>query len=167
MKPPVRVNPRATQSSLPDLQEMKRFIALQRSQRITTVTKPLAPKMPRRSSLKTPADTALDHGCNDQTSRRQMLHWMAAGVLVLGSSGSAHADNIADEVIIATSQILGINADDIYLEHNFVEDLGADSLDLVELTMEFESKFNVLIDQEEALRLKTLSDVVYFIKINQ
>ena len=96
-----------------------------------------------------------------------MLHWMAAGVLVLGSSGSAHADNIADEVIIATSQILGINADDIYLEHNFVEDLGADSLDLVELTMEFESKFNVLIDQEEALRLKTLSDVVYFIKINQ
>ena len=55
---------------------------------------------------------------------------------------------------------LGVDADQVTLEANFVEDLGADSLDTVELIMAFEEEFDVEIPDTEAEKIKTVQDVV-------
>lgn len=62
------------------------------------------------------------------------------------------------------SQQLGVDADEITMESTFVEDLGADSLDVVELVMAMEDEFDLEIDEEEADGISTISDVVEYIK---
>ena len=59
---------------------------------------------------------------------------------------------------------LSVNADEVKLESKFVDDLGADSLDVVELVMELESKFDVEIPDEEAEKISTVKDVVDYIE---
>jgi len=59
--------------------------------------------------------------------------------------------------------VLGVNEDDVKLERKFVDDLGADSLDLVELIMAFEDKFGIEISDEEAEKMVTVKDVLDYI----
>ena len=59
--------------------------------------------------------------------------------------------------------VLGIEEDSIKPESKFVEDLGADSLDLVELIMAFEDKFGKEISDEEAEKMVTVKDVLDYI----
>ncbi len=58
---------------------------------------------------------------------------------------------------------LGVSADQVTLEAKFVEDLGADSLDTVELVMALEEEFDVEVPDDEAEKLQAVSDVVTFI----
>ena len=58
---------------------------------------------------------------------------------------------------------LGSEADEVTLESTFIDDLGADSLDIVELIMAFEEEFNVEIPDEAAEKIKTVQDVVNYI----
>ena len=58
---------------------------------------------------------------------------------------------------------LGIDPDRITLKADFVKDLGADSLDLVELVMEFEDPFDIRIPDEDAQQLRTAEDVVLYL----
>ncbi|MDX8336668.1 MAG: acyl carrier protein [Cetobacterium sp.] len=62
---------------------------------------------------------------------------------------------------------LGVDADQVTLEANFVEDLGADSLDTVELIMAFEEEFDVEIPDTDAEKIKTVQDVVNYIEANK
>ena len=59
--------------------------------------------------------------------------------------------------------VLGVNEEDIKPESKFVDDLGADSLDLVELIMAFEDKFGIEISDEEAEKMVTVKDVLDYI----
>mgnify|MGYP000976186455 FL=1 len=59
---------------------------------------------------------------------------------------------------------LGIEASEITPESTFVDDLGADSLDIVELIMALEEEFNMEIPDEEAEKISTVGDVVEYIK---
>ncbi len=59
--------------------------------------------------------------------------------------------------------VLGVNEDDVKLESKFVDDLGADSLDLVELIMAFEDKFSIEISDEDAEKMVTVKDVLDYI----
>jgi acyl carrier protein len=68
------------------------------------------------------------------------------------------------EVIDIVVEQLGVDANDVSLEKSFVEDLNADSLDLTELIMTFEERFGFEISEEEAEKLKTVGDVVSYIK---
>ncbi len=61
---------------------------------------------------------------------------------------------------------LGVEEDLITMESNFIDDLNADSLDIVELVMAMEQEFNISIPDEEAERIKTVGDAVDFIKNN-
>ncbi len=61
---------------------------------------------------------------------------------------------------------LGVDPEQVVLEASFVEDLGADSLDTVELIMAFEEEFGVEIPDEEAEKIKTVQDVVDYIEAN-
>lgn len=62
---------------------------------------------------------------------------------------------------------LGVNADQVNLEAKFVEDLGADSLDTVELVMAFEEEFEIEVPDEEAEKLTSVGDVVTYITSQQ
>ena len=64
-----------------------------------------------------------------------------------------------DRIKEIISEQLGINENDITLESSFVDDLGADSLDLVELLMAFSDEFMMEISDEEAEEIKTVGDV--------
>ena len=55
---------------------------------------------------------------------------------------------------------LNIDAETITLKSNVIDDLGADSLDVVEMLMVLEDEFNVTVTDEESLKLKTVGDIV-------
>lgn len=58
---------------------------------------------------------------------------------------------------------LGAEPDEVQMTSTFVDDLGADSLDIVELIMAFEEEFNIEIPDEKAEKIKTVEDVVKYI----
>lgn len=61
---------------------------------------------------------------------------------------------------------LGVEADKVTLEASFVDDLGADSLDTVELVMAFEEEFGMDIPDEDAEQMRTVGDAVSYIREN-
>jgi acyl carrier protein len=75
-------------------------------------------------------------------------------------SDKSIADRIKDIIV----EQLGVNADQIKPEAKFIEDLGADSLDIVELVMALEEEFGTEIPDEEAEKLQTVGDVAKFIE---
>jgi acyl carrier protein len=62
---------------------------------------------------------------------------------------------------------LGVDEGAIKLEASFIEDLGADSLDIVDLVMALEEEFGIDIPDEEAQNIKTVGDAVNYIKSHQ
>lgn len=62
---------------------------------------------------------------------------------------------------------LGVNASEITPDSSFVEDLGADSLDTVELVMAFEEAFNIEIPDEDAEKIQKVKDAVEYINNKQ
>ncbi|MEI6178019.1 MAG: acyl carrier protein [Verrucomicrobiota bacterium] len=62
---------------------------------------------------------------------------------------------------------LGVSADQVTTEAKFVEDLGADSLDTVELVMAFEEEFDIEVPDEEAEKLQSVGDVITYINSQQ
>lgn len=62
------------------------------------------------------------------------------------------------------SDQLGIDAEEITMESSFIDDLGADSLDVVELIMALEAEFDIEIPDEAAEKVATVGDVVEYIK---
>ena len=71
--------------------------------------------------------------------------------------------SIEDRVKEIIVEQLGVNADQVTTEAKFVEDLGADSLDTVELVMAFEEEFEIEVPDEEAEKLQAVGDVVAYI----
>ena len=59
---------------------------------------------------------------------------------------------------------LGVKPEDITLEASFMDDLGADSLDTVELAMAFEEEFDITIPDEEAEKIVTVGDAIEYIE---
>lgn len=62
---------------------------------------------------------------------------------------------------------LGVNADEVVPGASFIDDLGADSLDTVELVMALEEEFGVEIPDEDAENIKTVQDAIDYINKNQ
>ena len=59
---------------------------------------------------------------------------------------------------------LGVNPEQVTPQASFIEDLGADSLDIVELVMAFEEEFGVEVPDEDAEKLQTVGDVIKYIE---
>ncbi|MBE6340203.1 MAG: acyl carrier protein [Bacteroidales bacterium] len=73
---------------------------------------------------------------------------------------------IAEKVTAIIVDKLGISADQVTPEASFTNDLGADSLDTVELIMEFEKQFNITIPDEESGKINTVGDAISYIENN-
>ena len=72
--------------------------------------------------------------------------------------------SVKDKVIDIVCGQMGTSRDKITEETSFVSDLGADSLDVVELLMEFEEKFDLSIPDEDAEKIQTIGDAVKYIE---
>jgi acyl carrier protein len=77
------------------------------------------------------------------------------------------ANNIEERVKEIIADQLGVSIDQIKPESKFVDDLGADSLDVVELIMAFEEEFGVEIPDEDAEKISTVQDVLDYIAQKQ
>ena len=69
-----------------------------------------------------------------------------------------------EKIIALIADKLNKKKDSITLKTNLVEDLGADSLDVVELIMAFEDEFGVSLPDEDVSKMKTVGDIVSYIK---
>ena len=72
----------------------------------------------------------------------------------------ADADKTFEKVRDIVVEQLGVEADEVSIDSTFIDDLGADSLDIVELIMAFEEEFNIEIPDEAAEKIKTVQDIV-------
>lgn len=72
--------------------------------------------------------------------------------------------DIAERVKKIVIEHLGVDADKVVDSASFIDDLGADSLDTVELVMAFEEEFNIEIPDDNAEKIQTVADAVSFIK---
>lgn len=71
---------------------------------------------------------------------------------------------LEDKVRDIIAELLGVNAEQVTPEASFIEDLGADSLDTVELVMAFEEEFGAEIPDEDAEKLTTVGAVLEYLK---
>jgi len=75
--------------------------------------------------------------------------------------------SVEERVIDIVSENLGVNKEQVTRNTAFIEDLGADSLDTVELVMAFEEEFEIEIPDEDAEKIVTVADAITYIKENQ
>ncbi len=71
---------------------------------------------------------------------------------------------VADKVKGIIVEQLGVDEDEVKMEASFTDDLGADSLDIVELVMAFEEEFGIEIPDEDAEKISNVRDAVAYIE---
>ena len=76
----------------------------------------------------------------------------------------ASTEEIRSDLAEIVNDIAGVSADDVQLDKSFVDDLGVDSLAMVEIIVGCEEKFGVTIPDEESKNLKTVGDAVAYIE---
>lgn len=74
------------------------------------------------------------------------------------------SESLETQVIAVIAQQLGVAVDHVKHNSSFIDDLGADSLDIVELVMAMEEKFSIEIPDDEAEKIQTVQDAINFIK---
>jgi acyl carrier protein len=72
-------------------------------------------------------------------------------------------DNKIKQIVV---EQLGVKEEDVKPESSFIDDLGADSLDTVELVMALEEEFELEIPDEEAEKIRTVQDVIDYVSAN-
>jgi acyl carrier protein len=72
--------------------------------------------------------------------------------------------SVEERVIDIVCERLGVNREQVTRRTSFQEDVGADSLDLVELVMELEEAFDLIIPEEQAERFKTVGEAIDYIQ---
>lgn len=73
-------------------------------------------------------------------------------------------EDILEQVIDIVAEELAVDRDEVTEDSSFIEDLGADSLDVVELVMAFEEEFDVEIPDEDAEDIRTVDDAVSYLE---
>ncbi len=71
---------------------------------------------------------------------------------------------IEERVIDIVCENLGVNKESVSRNTSFIEDIGADSLDIVELVMELEEEFEITIPDEQAEKIKTVGEAIDYIE---
>jgi acyl carrier protein len=93
-------------------------------------------------------------GCPDRPPSRP-VRWSLGGV---------HVPSVEERVIELVSENLGVNKEQVTRKTSFIEDLGADSLDIVELIMELEEEFEINIPDEQAEKIKNVGEAIDYIE---
>src|SRR6476660_9803498 len=80
-----------------------------------------------------------------------------------GPSGGSRV-SVEQKVIEIVCEHLAVNKEQVTRNTNFIEDIGADSLDIVELIMELEEEFDIQIPDEQAEKIKTVGEAIDYIE---
>ena len=75
--------------------------------------------------------------------------------------------NLEERVRALVAEQLGVQASEVKNESAFIDDLGADSLDIVELVMAMEEEFEIEIPDEEAENIKTVGDAINYVNTHK
>jgi acyl carrier protein len=103
----------------------------------------------------------LSEGIGFRCWRRRVYQGRAIGPV---ARGKMQMSDVAERVKKIVVEHLGVDADKVVENANFIDDLGADSLDTVELVMAFEEEFNVEIPDDQAETIATVGDAVKFLE---
>jgi acyl carrier protein len=76
-------------------------------------------------------------------------------------------ESVAEKVKAIIIEQLGVEEEEITMSSSFIEDLGADSLDIVELVMALEEEFEIVIPDEDAEKIRTVGQAVKYIQDHQ
>jgi acyl carrier protein len=88
----------------------------------------------------------------------------ARGPGPIGSRGGFAVPSVEERVIQIVCDNLGVNKEQVTRKTSFIEDVGADSLDIVELIMELEEEFEINIPDEQAEKIKTVGEAIDYIE---
>src|SRR5882757_3634520 len=94
----------------------------------------------------------------------QVVRGRAPGRSRSGSTRREPAMAVADKVKSIIVEQLGVDEEEVTLDASFTEDLGADSLDIVELVMAFEEEFGIEIPDEDAEKITRVKEAVEYIE---
>ena len=83
------------------------------------------------------------------------------------AGGSSTATSVEERVIDIVCENLGVNKEQVTRQTAFIEDIGADSLDIVELVMELEEEFEITIPDDQAEQIKTVGEAIDYIEREQ
>lgn len=75
--------------------------------------------------------------------------------------------SVEERVVDIVCENLGVSKDSVTRQTSFIEDIGADSLDIVELVMELEEEFEITIPDEEAEKIRTVGEAIDYIEREQ
>lgn len=92
--------------------------------------------------------------------------YVVANKKVLSTGAKIVMSNIDERVLKMVAEQLGVKEEDVKPDSSFVDDLGADSLDTVELIMALEEEFDTEIPDEDAEKLATVQDAIDYINKN-
>jgi acyl carrier protein len=84
-----------------------------------------------------------------------------------GQSATTTASSVEERVIDIVCENLGVNKEQVTRQTAFIEDIGADSLDIVELVMELEEEFEITIPDDQAEQIKTVGEAIDYIEREQ
>jgi len=93
-------------------------------------------------------------------AKPQADHYSQSAIQFNHMSEKSIEEKVKDIIV----EQLGVNAEQVTPTASFIEDLGADSLDTVELVMAFEEEFSVEVPDEDAEKLQTVGDVIKYIE---
>jgi acyl carrier protein len=104
----------------------------------------------------------LDDECRPQA--RSAGEWITSRAGSLMYKGKDDMSDVAERVKKIVVEHLGVEADKVVESANFIDDLGADSLDTVELVMAFEEEFSVEIPDDQAETIVTVGDAIKYLE---
>jgi acyl carrier protein len=84
-----------------------------------------------------------------------------------GQTAGSTATTVEERVIDIVCENLGVNKEQVTRQTSFIEDIGADSLDIVELVMELEEEFEITIPDDQAEQIKTVGEAIDYIEREQ
>ena len=84
----------------------------------------------------------------------------------MSDQAEAKTGDVEEKVISIVCEQMGVSREKVQSSTSFVNDLGADSLDTVELVMEFEDEFETSIPDENAEKIQTVGEAIEFIRQN-
>jgi acyl carrier protein len=91
----------------------------------------------------------------------------SAAVMKEGQAAPSGSSSVDERVIGIVCENLGVNKEQVTRQTSFIEDIGADSLDIVELVMELEEEFEITIPDDQAEQIKTVGEAIDYIEREQ
>jgi len=91
----------------------------------------------------------------------------ASALVKEGAAGATTSSSVEERVIDIVCENLGVNKEQVTRQTAFIEDIGADSLDIVELVMELEEEFEITIPDDQAEQIKTVGEAIDYIEREQ